>query len=209
MRTKPFRTVLATAVAGVAATAAALACFDSGADAAASKSSDITGGTTTLSMSVAQLTQLEASGLNMWQPAAPASTGVDPSSGDIDYTFPVTGGDASVTTFYGMQYLAGDLVLSDHNTGKSVRLRELRFNIADDTITAVPSPTHTRMVFFDALGNHQFSGKASAPPETFSASDLQIDAAGASYLDSALGENVVSAGESVGAFSTSFTNTVN
>lgn len=167
----------------------------------------VTGGTTTISIPLAAEFGDDASGIYAL-PTTPASLAYDPVAKVVNYSYPVTGGDASVNTFFGTLKHAGGLLVGRADSRRTVLLSDLVFNIEDDTVSAtvpalVKSAAPTKVVFFDALGNHEL---AAGTPETFTASDLELDPAGAKYLDTALHTRLFKAFAHVGSFATSFTN---
>ena len=86
-------------------------------------------------------------------------------------------------------------------TGKSVSLGGLQFDLLDDQIDFAPADLGST-VFLD-LGGTQ-SASINGTTQTYRASSLDIDSAGASYLDSALGTAAFTAGTQFGGFSTTY-----
>ncbi len=203
MRIMPIRTVaVAAALAVVGGLGYTLVAGPASAD-----TDPVTGGTTTISVPLSA--EFGALSPIYALPTASASLSYDPSAKELDYSYPVVGGDASVNTFFGTLKLDGGLVIGKRGSRTTVTLTNLVFNIEDDTVTAtVPAlpgstPAPVTVVFFDALGNHDL---AVGPPETFTASELRLDPAGAKYLNTALHTKLFKKSHLVGTFAASFTN---
>ncbi len=173
-----------------------------GVTSASADADPVTGGTATLDVSLCAATTLARANVFIL-PTKPASVSYDAANAAVAYDLPVTGGDASTNTLYGSLKLGGDLLVTDIKTRRHVTLSNLTFDIAADTISATTSTGSAPVVVFDALGNHDYS---TVNPETFSASSVQVDAAGAKVLNTMLHDHAFKTGAVLGSFSTTFTN---
>ncbi|HEY3631273.1 MAG TPA: hypothetical protein VGL21_10265 [Jatrophihabitantaceae bacterium] len=170
---------------------------------AASASADATGGTSTITVPVAtEVAQAQAGIVEI--PLSPAQTSYNSVTQSVDETFTVTGGDARISVFVGHLEHSGGLLIVDYKTKKSVQLTNIVFDLINDQISAVPSGGTDPVVFFDARGSHV--SQRTGTTDSFSASDLQVDAAGAAYLNGALGTSYFVAGQSAGSYAASWDN---
>ncbi|MFF2950983.1 hypothetical protein ACFVVU_06475 [Kitasatospora sp. NPDC057965] len=133
----------------------------------------------------------------------PSATPSYDSTTGINTTFQVTGGSADLFNFYGDIELGGGLLFVNIFTGKSVTFGQLHFNVDAWSLTGVPVGSTDAVQLLDPKGRLQLGG--SAANATLSSSDLQLDAAGATYLDTKLKTDFFKAGQSVGSFSLKFT----
>ncbi len=192
------------AVMAAAAAAVTAATIGFSSSASAVDPDPVTGGTTTIGVSLSDAVH-EALEHIVVLPIRPATATFDPTRKVLEYKFPVTGGDGSVNTFFGDIKNGGGVRIINTESRRSVKLTNITLTIQDDTVSATPGRSTTPIVFFDAVGEHQF---VTSQPESFTASDLQVDAAGASYLDRVLDTDAFVAGQHVGTFATTFTNSL-
>ena len=174
-----------------------------GASAASADTDPVTSGTATMDLSWSAASTFANSHLYI-VPTKPATLTYDTTNSVVEYDLPVIGGDASTNTLFGTLTLDGGLMVSDTKTKRSVTLTDLTFDISADTISGTPSTTGVPVVLFDALGNHDYT---TTNPETFSASSLVVDGAGAKLLDTTLHVHGFHKGTVIGSFNTTFTNT--
>ncbi|GIH19836.1 hypothetical protein Raf01_80080 [Rugosimonospora africana] len=135
-------------------------------------------------------------------PGSPASVGYDNTNRAVTESFPVTAGTAKVSTLTGHLDLAGKLLIVNFTNGKCVTFTSVVFDLFRDQITAVPNGSASPVVLFDTIGTRH-AGTAGTT-NTFTASAVQVHAAGASYLDAALGTSYFVAGQNAGSFSSSW-----
>lgn len=193
------RTAIRTLAASAAAAGAATAIIASAGPADA----DVTGGTSTISVPVAtEIAQAQAGIVEI--PLSPARTSYNSSTQAVDETFTVTGGDARISVFVGQLQHSGSLLIVDYKTKKSVQLTNLSFDLINDQVDAVPSGGTDSIVFFDARG--AIDAQRSGTTDSFSASDLQVNAAGAAYLNAALGTSYFTAGKDAGSYAATWQN---
>jgi len=133
----------------------------------------------------------------------PSATAAYSSSTGLSATFPVTGGTASLTVLYGSIQLGGSLLLVDAGTGRAVTFGQLAFDVDTFQITGVPQGSTTPVALLDPAGD--LSVVPSGAVQTFQASDLDVDPAGAQYLDAQLRTGFFSGGQSVGSLTVNFT----
>ena len=133
----------------------------------------------------------------------PTATASYNSSTGLSGSFPVTGGTASLTVLYGSIQLGGGLLLVDAKTGTSATFGSLAFDVDTFQITGVPQGGTAPVALFDPSGD--ISVVPAAGGQQLTASDLQIDAAGAQYLDGKLKTSFFAAGQSVGSLTVSYT----
>ncbi|MEU9076258.1 hypothetical protein [Kitasatospora sp. NPDC048538] len=133
------------------------------------------------------------------QPAAPA---YDSTTG-LTTTFPVTGGAANIPQFYGDVNLGGGLLFVNLANGKSVTFKQLDFHVDTWQINAVPVGGTTPVALLDPAGDNVIGRTGTT--QNLSASSLQVDAAGAQYLDAKLGTSFFTEGQSVGSLALTFT----
>ncbi|MFJ9951492.1 hypothetical protein [Kitasatospora sp. NPDC091207] len=135
-------------------------------------------------------------------PLPTASPSYDSTTG-ISTTFPVTGGSANLPSYYGDIDLGGGLLFINLFTGKSATFKQLHFNVGTWQITGVAVGTTTPVALLDPAGDSEVTRTGTL--QTLSASDLQLDAAGAQYLDTKLNTSFFTGGQSVGSFALKFT----
>jgi hypothetical protein len=170
---------------------------------AAPASADVTGGTSTISIPVAtEVAQAQAGIVEI--PLSPAQTSYNSSTQSVDETFTATGGDARISVFAGQLQHSGSLLIVDAKTRKSVQLTNIVFDLINDQIEAVPAGSTDPIVFFDARGSHV--SQRNGNTDTFSATDLQVNADGAAYLNSALGTSYFVAGQHAGSYAAGWDN---
>ncbi|MET8699188.1 hypothetical protein ABZW10_10005 [Kitasatospora sp. NPDC004723] len=133
----------------------------------------------------------------------PSATPSYDSTTGINTTFQVTGGSADLLNFYGDIELGGGLLFVNVFTGKSVTFNQLHFNVNAWSLTGVPVGSTDAVKLLDPRGRIQLGGNSAN--STLASSDLQLDAAGATYLDSKLKTDFFKGGQSVGSFSLKFT----
>jgi hypothetical protein len=159
-----------------------------------------TSGTASITVPQSYIHQLDEAGVT-GHVVSPASTSVDTTNNTTTASFPVTGGNADVSIFYGTLNLGGKVSLEDrHGT---VTLNSLQFDLSSGTITATPDGSSTPVTLLDIAG--QVTTSQSGTSQNYRSTQLKIDPAGAAYLDSALATNAFVAGQNVGSFAASWT----
>ena len=185
-------------VASVAASAAlALGLALSGSAAAATAAS----GSAVVSESNSFFQQAAAQGI--YATPLPSATGSYSSASGLVGTFPITSGTGSLYTATAELQLGGSLLLVDVKTGRAAAFSQLVFDTYNDEITGVPVGGTTAVPLLDPSG--ALDAEAPSATQTFTASDLDVDPAGASYLDSHLNTTFFTAGQSVGSLSVTYT----
>jgi hypothetical protein len=188
--------VLPLAVAGTAT--AVIATADT-----ASAAGGIVSGTGTITVPASFLAQLAKAGIVV-VPQSAASTSYNSTTKTVTVVFNVSGGDADVNALAGNVNVTGGLKFYDYKTGKNVVFSALTFDVFNAQFDGTSSVDGTQQPLFDPAGNTTTS--ESGPAQSYSASDIQIDAAGASYLDTALHTTFFTAGQDIGGtFGTSYT----
>jgi hypothetical protein len=133
----------------------------------------------------------------------PTATAAYNSTTGLSATFPVTGGKASIPGFYGTIQLGGGLLIVDAATGTAVTFHQLAFSVDNWQLTGVADGTTTAVALFDPAGNNVITKTGTT--QNLAASDLQVDAQAAGYLDTQLKTTFFTAGQSVGSLSLAFT----
>jgi hypothetical protein len=153
-----------------------------------------TGGTVTLTIPLSYIVQLAKAGVVSF-PVPLSELSVDTTTETATVTFTVTGGDGDVRTFFGSVDLSGTIDVADAN-GDVVTVGSLDLNLENGDIEGTPAGSSTSVPLLDVGGNITF-----APGETsqsYDASEMTVDPAGAAYLNSALGTSAFVAGQDVG-----------
>lgn len=125
----------------------------------------------------------------------------------VTVTFNVTGGTADISVFSGQMDLSGSLVVAGvHGV---VKFRSLVFDIQDGYIEATPAGSSTPVPLFDPEGSRTASFLPTDTTgldfaDTFTASDLEVDPAGAAFLNNALHTSAFQAGQDVGSLSSAW-----
>ncbi|MFC5667391.1 hypothetical protein ACFP3U_31040 [Kitasatospora misakiensis] len=133
----------------------------------------------------------------------PAAAPAYDSATGITTTFPVTGGSGDLSAYYGDIDLGGGLLFVNVFTGRSATFKQLHFSVGNWQITGVPVGGTAPVALLDPAGDSQVSRAGGV--QTLASSDLQVDAAGAQYLDSKLNTSFFKGGQSVGSLAVSFT----
>lgn len=135
-------------------------------------------------------------------PVQPASAAYDQTAG-LTVTLPVSGGAADIPAFYGDVRFGGGLLFLNLRTGKSVTFKQLDFSVDNGYFTAVPNGSTTPVPLLDPAGDNVIS--RSGLTQNLNSSSFQVDAAGAQYLDAALGTGYFTAGQQIGKLALSYT----
>jgi hypothetical protein len=159
-----------------------------------------TGGTVTLTAPFSDLTPIVEDGV-IACPVSPATGSADTSNDTASLSFTVTGGDADVTKAFGTADLGGSLEVE--SPGHEVTFTNWQLNVRGATITATPSGSSTPVTLLDLRGTLKIT--ASSTQQTLSSTEVEIDPAGASYLDSTLDTSAFSSGQQIGSLSASWT----
>lgn len=155
----------------------------------------VTSGSVTLSINTSFLKALAQHGVQVHPHGASSITNA---SGQFSVTFAATGGDANISTFSGTIETSGSLCIRDVKTGKGVNLSALLFDLTDTQWDGQPSAAVGEQPLVDLAGTQ--AGNINGTTQTYTASDLTLDAAGAAYLDDALHTSAFVAGTDVGSF---------
>ena len=159
----------------------------------------VTSGSVTVSVDNTFLAALAKHGVLVNEHGA---TSVADANGQLSVTFAATGGDANVSTFSGTISDSGTICVTDVRTRKSVDLSALLFDLGDAQFDGQPSAAVGEVPLVDLAGTQ--TGNINGTTQTYAATDLTLDAAGAAYLNSALNTTVFTSGEDVGSFSASW-----
>jgi hypothetical protein len=177
--------------AGVAGPAA-LAATDTGAT--------DTGGTVQHVIPLSRVDQLTAEGITVT--AVPSSIqSISTSDQTATLTFTVTGGNGDVRTMTGSVDMSGSLIIST-SAGAQVTLDNLKLNLKSGEFTATPAGTRTPVPLLDAQG---VTSTTHGHSQTYDASEMAVDPAAASYLDSALNTTAFAAGQNDGSLTANWT----
>ncbi len=138
-------------------------------------------GTATVNISTKFLSHLAKWGIYVL-PESPVSS--SDKAGVDAFTFTITGGDGSDTNFSGAVNLSGGLTLIDGITGQAVHFRNLQIDYLNGDLSGVPEGGTAAVPIADFSGN--LSVDNAPGTETFSSSQLTLDPAGASFLNTTL-----------------------
>jgi hypothetical protein len=177
-----------------AAAAGAMALVAVGAGAA--HAAAITGGSVTLTVKAAWVAQLAKAGVVV-VPQGDSSLTYNAAAKTFSVTFAATGGDADLNLGAGSVDYSGSL-LGFSCKGRTVSLGSLLFDLENGQFDGA-SAAGGELALADLGGT--VDGTISGTTQTFESSDLDLDPAGAAYLDSALGTKAFTAGQSIGSFS--------
>jgi hypothetical protein len=151
-----------------------------------------TGGTVAVTVPFSYIAQLAKAGVKIQVPASELS--VNTSNQTATVTFTVTGGNGDTSTLSGQVNLSGTVDVVAAN-GRVVTLGSLDLNLLNGDIEGTPAGSSTPVALLDAAGTVTFTSGAT---ETYDASELTVDPAGAAYLNSALHRSAFVAGQNVG-----------
>ncbi|MFC1404425.1 MULTISPECIES: hypothetical protein [Streptacidiphilus] len=132
----------------------------------------------------------------------PSATGAYSSANGLTSTFPVTGGTGNVDQITADLQLGGGLLIVDVKTGRAAAFTNLDFNTFLGQFTGVPVGGSTPVALLDPAGDLSVGGDGTA--QTLTSSELDVDPAGAAYLNAHL-QTGFFAGQSVGSFAVSYT----
>lgn len=186
-----------------AAAAGAFALVVSGSGAA--HASSFVSGSVSVTVTASWYNQLRSHGVIL-VPQHDASLTYNSAAKTYTVTFTATGGDANLGTGAGSLQLAGGLLgFSCH--GKTVSLGSLEFDMQNAAFDGATS-TSGATLLADLGGSIDATSTPATVGNTqvITSSDLDLDAAGAALLDSALGTTAFVAGASIGSFSATWTN---
>jgi hypothetical protein len=186
----PAQRILALPVAALSAVAL------TGLVAGTASASTVTSGSVTLTVNASFITALAEHGI-VFVPNGYSS--ISYANGAVSVTYTATSGDADISTFSGTVSYSGGICGFDLKNGKHVDLSSLLFDLGDTQFDGQTSASGGEVPLVDLAGSQ--SGNISGTTETYAATDLTLDAAGAAYLDSALGTKALTGGEDVGSFS--------
>lgn len=166
-----------------------------------------TSGTVAVTVPLSYVAQLAKAGIVEF-PVPLSELSVDTSSETATVTFNVTGGDGDVSVFAGSLDLSGSVKVASVK-GHLASLCGLQLDVHNGQIDGIPAGSSTPVVLLDLGGNVVSSATPSATTpfasaDTYSASELTVDPAGAAYLDSALHTSAFQAGQNVGSLSASW-----
>ena len=160
----------------------------------ASATTDLSG-SVTLTVNASFITALASHGI-VFVPNGYSS--ISYADGAVAVTYAATGGDADISTFAGTISYSGGICGFDLKNGKHVELSSLLFDLGDTQFDGQSSTSGGEVPLLDLAGTQ--AANINGTTETYSASELTIDQAGADYLNSALGTTAFTAGENVGSF---------
>ena len=186
----PAQRFLALPVAGLSAVALI------GLAAGTASAATVSGGSVTLTVNASFLEAIAQHGVG-FVPSGYSSIGY--ANGAVSVTYPATAGNADISTFSGTISYSGGICGFDLKSGKSVELSSLLFDLGDTQFDGQSSTSGGEVPLIDLAGTQ--AGNIDGTTETYSASDLVLDAAGAAYLNGALGTGAFAGGEDVGSFS--------
>jgi len=156
---------------------------------------DTVSGSVTLTVNASFLAQLAAHGIGF----VPQNyTALSYSNGAANVTFAETSGNAEISTYSGTESYTGGILGFDIRTGHAVDLNTLIFDLGGTTFYGESSASGGEVALFDLAGAQ--NGFVSGTSETYAATGLTLDPAGADYLNSALHTTAFTAGTEIGSF---------
>jgi hypothetical protein len=153
-----------------------------------------TSGTVAVTVPFSYIAQLAKAGVVVF-PVPLSELSVDKSAQTVTITFNVTGGNGDVSVFFGQVNLSGTLTFAAIN-GRHVTVSGLDLNLANGDIEGTPAGSSTPVPLLDLNGN--ISDSVNGTSETYGASELDVDPAGAAYLNNALHRTAFTAGQNTG-----------
>lgn len=159
----------------------------------------IASGTGTFTVPLSVETALAHSGVVVVSSGA-ASSSYDNTTKTFTVVYTATGGDADVSNFDGTVDYSGSVKVVNVFNGKSVTLSTLQLDLLDDQIDLTAEGTASP--YLDLAGTQ--SAAINGASQSVSASELDLDAAGADSLNKALGTCAFSAGTDFGSFTTTY-----
>jgi hypothetical protein len=148
---------------------------------AASAQTD-TGGTVAITVPFSYVEQLAKAGVVEF-PVPLSELSINTTNQTATVTFTVTGGDGNVNVFLGSLDLSGSVVIADAN-GNEVTFNNLQLNLQEGEIVGTPQGSSTVVPLLDVAGT--ISSVPGITSQSYNASELNVDPAGVSYLNSAL-----------------------
>jgi hypothetical protein len=159
-----------------------------------------TGGSATITQPFSYIAQLDNAGVGQ-KAISPATKLVDKTNKVVNFTFPVTGGNADASKLGGTLNLGGSVKVESPKG--SVTLTNVTYSMDSETISATPAGSSTPIALLDLGGAIVVNPNGTS--QSVTASELDVDPAGAAYLDSALHTSAFVAGQNAGSFSASWT----
>jgi hypothetical protein len=153
-----------------------------------------TGGTVTVTIPLSYLNQLAKAGVVEF-PVPLSEATISTTDQTATVTLPVTGGDGDVRAFFGSVDLGGQFVIASAK-GKEVTLGSLDLNLENGDIEAIPAGGSTPVPLLDLAGD--LTDNPGVTSQSINASEMNIDPAGAAYLNRALHTSAFAAGQNVG-----------
>jgi hypothetical protein len=141
-----------------------------------------TGGTVAITVPFSYVEQLAEAGVVEF-PVPVSELSVNAATQTVTVTFTVTGGDGDVNVFLGSLDLSGSLVIADLN-GHAVTFDNLQLNLQEGSIVGTPEGSSTVIPLLDVAGT--VSSTPGTTSQSYDASELNVDPAAVSYLNSAL-----------------------
>jgi hypothetical protein len=151
-----------------------------------------TGGTVAITVPLSYIEHLAKAGVVAF-PRPFSELSVNTTDQTATITFTVTGGDGDVQVFLGSVDLSGSLTIVDvhghHGRGHHARVRKVTFgdlqlNLQEGEIVGTPDGSSTVVPLLDVGG--EVSSVPGFTSQSYDASELNVDPAGVSYLNSAL-----------------------
>jgi hypothetical protein len=145
-----------------------------------------TGGTVAITVPFSYIEQLAKAGVVEF-PVPLSELSINTTNQTATVTFTVTGGDGDVQVFLGSVDLSGSVVIADAN-GNEVTFDNLQLNLQEGEIVGTPDGSSTVVPLLDVGG--EVSSVPGFTSQSYGASELNVDPAGVSYLNSTLDTSV-------------------
>jgi hypothetical protein len=160
----------------------------------------VSGGSVTLTVNGSWVAQLASAGVVL-VPQDFSSLTANSTTQTVAVTYAATGGDANLNLGAGSVTYSGG-ILGFSLRGRVVSLGSLLFDLTDGQFDFA-SGNSGEVPLVDLGGT--VDGTINGSTQTFDASDLVLDQAGADFLNNALATHVFTAGQSIGSFAASWT----
>ncbi|MBR7836487.1 hypothetical protein KDL01_24630 [Actinospica durhamensis] len=163
--------------------------------ATSAQAAETVSGSVTLTVNASFLLQLAQHGIGF---VPQDYTTLSYANGAASVTYAETAGDAEISTYSGTESYSGAILGFDLKTGQTVDLNTLIFDLGGTTFYGESSSSGGEVPLLDLAGAQ--NGYLNGTSETYSATQLVLDPAGADYLNSALHTTAFVAGTAVGSF---------
>ena len=173
---------------------------------AAAHASSFESGSVSITVNASWLSQLAHAGVAV-VPQGYSSLTYSSSANTVTVVYAATAGDASLNNGAGTLSLSGGIIGVSYK-GKVVDLSTLMFNLTGASFDGATSTSGDEQLFdlAGSVGGSVTPNTDGSNTQVVTSDNLDIDAAGAAFLNSALSTTAFTAGENIGSFSATWTN---